>query len=206
MQIVTTSQLLYRIKGNAKSLATIAVLSAVTLTAVGTSVTMYYNTYMQAKKYKPVSYSYEMKDNHVDRKVNEILKEEKKLNSLIKEFSSKYSAEQMAILLTSRNVRSVGANEYKLSEEKLKNLMEELKAANERKVNLLTKLYGSVSKVNMVDLKLRLSKYYAADPFNCVIACWGTYFGCYAACETYACQYACEVRRIDCIYLCNNPS
>ncbi|PEK43138.1 ABC transporter permease [Bacillus toyonensis] len=77
MQIVTTSQLLYRIKGNAKSLATIAVLSAVTLTAVGTSVTMYYNTYMQAKKYKPVSYSYEMKDNHVDRKVNEILKEEK---------------------------------------------------------------------------------------------------------------------------------
>ena len=57
--MVTTSQLLYRIKGNAKSLATIAVLSAVTLTAVGMSVTMYYNTYMQAKKYHPVSYSYE---------------------------------------------------------------------------------------------------------------------------------------------------
>ena len=73
--MVTTSQLLYRIKGNAKSLATIAVLSAVTLTAVGTSVTMYYNTYMQAKKYHPVSYSYEKKDMELDRKVNEILKE-----------------------------------------------------------------------------------------------------------------------------------
>ena len=75
MKMVTTSQLLYRIKGNAKSLATIAVLSAVTLTAVGTSVTMYYNTYMQAKKYHPVSYSYEKKDIELDHKVNEILKE-----------------------------------------------------------------------------------------------------------------------------------
>ncbi|MFS8354156.1 FtsX-like permease family protein [Bacillus nitratireducens] len=86
MQIVTTSQLLYRIKGNAKSLATIAVLSAVTLTAVGTSVTMYYNAYMQAKKYKPVSYSYEKKDDHVDRKVKEILKEEIEKNEVIHQY------------------------------------------------------------------------------------------------------------------------
>ncbi|MES5864298.1 FtsX-like permease family protein [Bacillus cereus group sp. RP32] len=84
MKMVTTSQLLYRIKGNAKSLATIAVLSAVTLTAVGTSVTMYYNTYMQAKKYYPVSYSYEKKDMELDRKVNEILKEEK--NEIIHQY------------------------------------------------------------------------------------------------------------------------
>ncbi|WP_242257005.1 ABC transporter permease [Bacillus cereus group sp. BfR-BA-01379] len=86
MQIVTTSQLLYRIKGNAKSLATIAVLSAVTLTAVGTSVTMYYNTYMQAKKYKPISYSYEKKDAHVDLKVDEILKEEREKNEVIHQY------------------------------------------------------------------------------------------------------------------------
>ncbi|EJS60641.1 ABC transporter permease [Bacillus cereus] len=86
MQIVTTSQLLYRIKGNAKSLATIAVLSAVTLTAVGTSVTMYYNAYMQAKKYKPVSYSYEKKDDHVDHKVKEILKEETEKNEVIHQY------------------------------------------------------------------------------------------------------------------------
>ncbi|MGD6890492.1 ABC transporter permease [Bacillus mobilis] len=86
MQIVMTSQLLYRIKGNAKSLATIAVLSAVTLTAVGTSVTMYYNTYMQAKKYKPISYSYEKKDAHVDLKVDEILKEEREKNEVIHQY------------------------------------------------------------------------------------------------------------------------
>ncbi|HHK5534428.1 TPA: FtsX-like permease family protein [Bacillus mobilis] len=86
MQIVTTSQLLYRIKGNAKSLATIAVLSAVTLTAVGTSVTTYYNAYMQAKKYMPISYSYEKKDAHVDRKVEEILKEESAKNEVIHQY------------------------------------------------------------------------------------------------------------------------
>ncbi|MCU5314532.1 ABC transporter permease [Bacillus cereus] len=78
MNMVTTSQLLYRIKGNAKSLATIAILSAVTLTAVGTSVTMYYNTFTQSKVASPYSYSYEKKDEALDKKVNEILAGEKK--------------------------------------------------------------------------------------------------------------------------------
>ncbi|MCC2500424.1 ABC transporter permease [Bacillus paranthracis] len=77
MNMVTTSQLLYRIKGNAKSLATIAILSAVTLTAVGTSVTMYYNTFTQSKVAAPYSYSYEKKDAALDKKVNEILAGEK---------------------------------------------------------------------------------------------------------------------------------
>jgi putative ABC transport system permease protein len=78
MNMVTTSQLLYRIKGNAKSLATISILSAVTLTAVGTSVTMYYNTFTQSKAFTPYSYSYEKKDAELDKKVNTILAEEKR--------------------------------------------------------------------------------------------------------------------------------
>ncbi|PFR27510.1 ABC transporter permease [Bacillus cereus] len=78
MNMVTTSQLLYRIKGNAKSLATIAVLSALTLTAVGTSVTMYYNTFKQAKNMSPYSYSYVKQDAALDHKVNAILDAEKK--------------------------------------------------------------------------------------------------------------------------------
>ncbi|PGO33094.1 ABC transporter permease [Bacillus cereus] len=77
MNMVTTSQLLYRIKGNAKSLATISILSAVTLTAVGTSVTMYYNTFTQSKAVAPYSYSYEKKDAELDKKVDTILAEEK---------------------------------------------------------------------------------------------------------------------------------
>ncbi|MEH7458368.1 ABC transporter permease [Bacillus sp. JJ1127] len=86
MNMITTSQLLYRIKGNAKSLATIAVLSAVTLTAVGTSVTMYYNTFKQTKDYAPHSYSYEKKDAALDNKVNAILDEEKENNPVTNQF------------------------------------------------------------------------------------------------------------------------
>ncbi|HDR7794013.1 TPA: ABC transporter permease [Bacillus luti] len=77
MNMVTTSQLLYRIKGNAKSLATIAILSAVTLTAVGTSVTMYYNAFTQSKVAAPYSYSYVKQDEALDKKVNEVLAGEK---------------------------------------------------------------------------------------------------------------------------------
>ncbi|CAI8746160.1 putative ABC transport system permease protein [Bacillus pseudomycoides] len=86
MNMVTTSQLLYRIKGNAKSLATIAILSAVTLTAVGTSVTMYYNTFKQTKDYAPHSYSYEKKDAALDNKVNTILGEEKQKHPVTNQF------------------------------------------------------------------------------------------------------------------------
>ncbi|CAG9614057.1 Bacitracin export permease protein BceB [Bacillus rhizoplanae] len=86
MNMVTTSQLLYRIKGNAKSLATIAILSAVTLTAVGTSVTMYYNTFIQAKDYTPYSFSYEKKDAALEQKVNAIFEEEKKHNPIKEQF------------------------------------------------------------------------------------------------------------------------
>ncbi|PEY31723.1 ABC transporter permease [Bacillus cereus] len=86
MNIVTTSQLLYRIKGNAKSLATIAILSAVTLTAVGTSVTLYYNTFKQVRSFAPYSYSYEKKDAVLDQKVNAILDEEKQSHPVTNQF------------------------------------------------------------------------------------------------------------------------
>ena len=77
MNMITISQLLYRIKGNAKSLATIAVLSAVTLTSVGASVAVYYNTFIQTRKVSPFSYYYEKRDKELDRKVNNILSEKK---------------------------------------------------------------------------------------------------------------------------------
>ncbi|TKH18587.1 ABC transporter permease, partial [Bacillus wiedmannii] len=86
MNIVTTSQLLYRIKGNAKSLATIAILSAVTLTAVGTSVTLYYNTFKQSKYSAPYSYSYEKKDAVLDQKVTKILDEEEQSHPVTNQF------------------------------------------------------------------------------------------------------------------------
>ena len=59
-------------------LATIAILSAVTLTAVGTSVTMYYNTFKQTKAVmRRTVILMRRKDAALDKKVNAILGEEK---------------------------------------------------------------------------------------------------------------------------------
>ena len=77
MNMVTTSQLLYRIKGNAKSLATISILSAVTLTAVGTSVTILQHIYTIKSSYAIQLFLRE-KDAELDKKVNAIFAEEKK--------------------------------------------------------------------------------------------------------------------------------
>ncbi|MBG9612192.1 FtsX-like permease family protein [Bacillus cereus] len=86
MNIITTSQLLYRIKGNAKSLAIIAVLSAVTLTAVNNAFIMYYNTFKNAKENAPYSYSYEKQNEALDTKVNKILDKEKQIHPVVKQF------------------------------------------------------------------------------------------------------------------------
>ncbi|MEC0368752.1 ABC transporter permease [Paenibacillus chibensis] len=55
LNIITTSQLLYRMKGNARTLTIIAVLSATTLTAVGTAYSMYYSNRSSVSQFNPNS-------------------------------------------------------------------------------------------------------------------------------------------------------
>ena len=58
MNLISTSNLLYRIKSNATILATIAVLSATTLTAVGMSYSFYFAWAENLKESSPFSYVY----------------------------------------------------------------------------------------------------------------------------------------------------
>jgi len=58
LNLIGTSQLLYRMKGNARTLTIIAVLSATTLTAVGTAYSTYYNTRTNAELANPNSYMF----------------------------------------------------------------------------------------------------------------------------------------------------
>lgn len=58
LNLIGTSQLLYRMKGNARTLTIIAVLSATTLTAVGTAYSMYFNTRTNASLSNPNSYMF----------------------------------------------------------------------------------------------------------------------------------------------------
>ncbi|GIO28043.1 FtsX-like permease family protein [Ornithinibacillus bavariensis] len=78
INIISTSQLLYRIKGNARTLTIISILSATTLTAVGASYSLYYNNKGNAELANPNSIMFIQQDEHLANKVNDkILQEEK---------------------------------------------------------------------------------------------------------------------------------
>lgn len=73
INIIGTSQLLYRIKGNARTLTIIAVLSATTLTAVGTAYSFYYSNASNALQANPNSMMFKSGDNSTTKQVNEMI-------------------------------------------------------------------------------------------------------------------------------------
>ncbi|MBP0725477.1 ABC transporter permease [Bacillus sp. RG28] len=77
INLIGTSQLLYRIKGNARTLTIIAVLSATTLTAVGTAYSLYYNNKSTVKKVDPNSMTFISPNENVTKKVKEIILKDK---------------------------------------------------------------------------------------------------------------------------------
>jgi putative ABC transport system permease protein len=76
MNLIGTSQLIYRIKGNARILATIALLSAVTLSAVTVGLSQYSNVAGQANKESPFSYTFISQNEAMDQQVNQIITED----------------------------------------------------------------------------------------------------------------------------------
>ncbi|HDX9493230.1 FtsX-like permease family protein [Bacillus thuringiensis] len=86
MNILNISQLLYRIKGNAKLLAIIALLSAVALTAISTVVSGYFEGQLEAKGEAPYSFSYKKQENAIERRIQTLFEENKKKNSIIRDF------------------------------------------------------------------------------------------------------------------------
>ena len=67
--MIGTSQLLYRIKGSARTLATIAILSAATLTAMEVSASFYYDLSVNLQKNYGFTYAYASNDKSIDKKV-----------------------------------------------------------------------------------------------------------------------------------------
>lgn len=72
-KMIATTNLLFRIKNNSRTLATIAVLSATALTAIGFSYSYYYNILPQAKLTNPFSVSYKYQGEEFNRQVKEII-------------------------------------------------------------------------------------------------------------------------------------
>jgi len=75
VNMIGISHLLYRIKGNARTLATIAVLSASTITAMGTVAAISYEQKKQINNDAPFSYAYynTSKDVNLDKKIEETI-------------------------------------------------------------------------------------------------------------------------------------
>lgn len=108
INLISTSQLLYRMKGNARTLTIIAVLSATTLSAVGAAYSFYYNNRSNAEMANPNSMMFITKDSQIADKVKERVSQDKShkivyhetvptlnINADITNLNSKMSADQV---------------------------------------------------------------------------------------------------------------
>ncbi|QZY55202.1 ABC transporter permease [Crassaminicella profunda] len=89
INMISTSNLLYRVKSNALTFSIIAILSASTLTAIGTCYSFYYDFNNMFDTMYPFSYSYITNDKSIDEKVEKIISkypENKILNTAQVEF------------------------------------------------------------------------------------------------------------------------
>ena len=78
MNIISTSQLLYRIKGNSRTLATIAILSATTITTMGTAASFYYQSLIKTREQVPFDYAYNHKQyKDIDSEIESIISKHK---------------------------------------------------------------------------------------------------------------------------------
>lgn len=73
INMIGTSQLLYRIKSQSRTLATIAVLSASTLTALSVISSIYYDLTLTVKNDYPFTYSYISNDRNIDKSFCDII-------------------------------------------------------------------------------------------------------------------------------------
>ena len=76
LNVMTVSQLLYRIRGNAKTLTVIAILSATTITAGGAVYGLYYNIESNVQKVDPNMFMYQATDETWAKEVEGLLEKE----------------------------------------------------------------------------------------------------------------------------------
>lgn len=77
MNLVTTSNLVYRIKGNSRILSVIALLSAVALCAISIGIGMYYGFEQNSRLASPFSYMYISQDEAFNSKIDSIIRDDK---------------------------------------------------------------------------------------------------------------------------------
>lgn len=89
LNMISTSQLLYRIKSNAKMLSIIAILSATTLTAIGVSISVYFMSSQLVEQQAPYSYTLSLDNKEYIKEFEKIL-EDSKDHKLVDKFALSY--------------------------------------------------------------------------------------------------------------------
>lgn len=77
LNMISTSQLVYRIKSNAKMLSIVSILSATTLTSIGVSMSTYFMTSENVEKDAPFSYTLKIDDENYIREIEDMLSDKK---------------------------------------------------------------------------------------------------------------------------------
>lgn len=116
MNILNISQILYQVKGTAKLLATIAILSATALTAISTVVTGYYYGQSETKNNAPYSFSYKKQDDEMEKRIQAVFEDNKKKNAIIRDFDVEMLTIKGEIQAREGNT-SVPNSQYKLTNE-----------------------------------------------------------------------------------------
>src|SRR5690606_22716231 len=75
--LVGISQLIYRINGNARTLTMIALLSAVTISAISVCYSFYYTNEKQAEKEAPFSYMHISTSESVDKQIEDVIQSDR---------------------------------------------------------------------------------------------------------------------------------
>lgn len=128
LNMIAASNLLYRIKSHGRSLATIAVLSATTITAMGTCSSIYYDQITTINESSPFSFAYLSKDDNLNKGIENILNssaENKIINSDEAEFlkvSTLYP--NIMKILTTNNEEFITTDSLIISESTYKRISE----------------------------------------------------------------------------------
>lgn len=89
LNMISTSQLLYRIKSNAKMLSVIAILSATTLTAIGVSISVYFMSSQMVEQQAPYSYTLSLDNKEYIKEFEKTLADSKN-HELVGKFTLSY--------------------------------------------------------------------------------------------------------------------
>lgn len=174
INMIGISQLLYRIKGSARTLATIAILSATTLTAVEISSSFYYDLSVDLQKNYGFTYAYASNDKALDKKVEDVIAKypnNKLIASLDMNFA-KVKGQWPDLAKEASKDQTYDASFYIISESNyneianMRGLKDRIKLKNSSEAAVFSQILNFTSKYDYVGKTIRISENNEEQPMK----------------------------------------